>query len=192
MNPTSAVGNYETSSALPITWLGLQASYTVQEREIMAVLPVAEQTILHALKSLTGGEMDSAPPSVDIGRTDHPETPLPTSGDASSRRSAGNSVYLSPEDIPFGTGEESPSRPLSGKTTKKRPIYAVVWTWNQGRQVRTKALGTRKMRAWKRWYERQGWKVVNHASGYFARSPAGELHAILLHEYDRDTHERLA
>ena len=179
MIPTSAVGNYETSSALPISWLGLEAVYTVQEREIMSTLPVAEQTVIHALKSLTGGRMANPTSESEV------LTPQETSSDTERK-------YLDPEDVPFGEGTESSSRLSSGKTTKKRPIYAVVWTPSKSRQVKTKALGTRKMRAWKRWYERQGWKVVNHATGYFARSPAGEMHAILLHEYDKETRERLA
>jgi len=47
------------------------------------------------------------------------------------------------------------------------------------------------LRAWKKWYERQGWKVTNHGTGYFATSPQGERHSISLHEYDPESKERL-
>lgn len=105
--------------------------------------------------------------------------------------------FIDPEDIPFGECRVSEN---SGKP-RKRPIYALVWTHRRHRVYKTKARAQVKLKAWKRWYERQGWKVNSHATGYFAVSPdatlqgaaakSTERHAISLHEYDRDTHERL-
>lgn len=77
-------------------------------------------------------------------------------------------------------------------------IYAVVWTWREGKIVPTKKAGRDEMRAWKERYEAQGWGV--RASGpdaYIARAPESEngivrdAHAIVFHEYDAATKERI-
>lgn len=49
------------------------------------------------------------------------------------------------------------------------------------------------MRVWRSWYQRQGW-VVNSLGpdAYAATAPDGETrHAIVLHEYDAETKQRL-
>jgi hypothetical protein len=133
----------------------------------MAALPVQEQTVLHVLKAFTDGE---------IG-----EAPIPA---ASLVGAVASPVYTDPEDITFGNKE--PTR------AKRRPkIYAVVWTWRKHRIVKTKKRGTEVLKVWKRWYERQGWKVTSCPSGYFAANAKGDRHAISLDEYDKETKERL-
>lgn len=48
----------------------------------------------------------------------------------------------------------------------------LVWTWQKGRRFKTKGEAQAKLRVWKKWYERQGWRVVGNASsGYLAYAP---------------------
>lgn len=111
-------------------------------------------------------------------------------------------VYTKPEDIEFGDialaveaqHKTRSKKPRGDQTSRRspRPIYALVWTWKAHKVCKTKARATRSMKAWKRWYERQGWKVVKLANGYLAVK-AGERHEVIaLHEYDAATHQRLA
>lgn len=181
----SAVGNYETSSALPnpsgsttfgspITWLGLTSVYTPAERELMSQLPLVEQTVLHALKSLTSGEVipsDKRLPAAVTGVSqEHPPS---------------SPVYTDPEDIPFGSDIKSAEKV---STTTKHPLgYAVVWTSGQGRWCKTKAGKGRHsvintFRIWRKWYERKGWTVYGaQANGcLIAKSKSAELHAITI------------
>jgi hypothetical protein len=162
-----------------VTWLGMSAVYSPLERTILAQLPLREQTFLHALKSLTEGEIEDSGPVIPSDK----RLPATVTGVSQEHPSVGP-VYTEPDDIPFGDVEPS-------RGPRKRPTYALVWTWRRRKVTKTKAAATSKMRTWKRWYERQGWKVTNHAEGYFARHPSGELHAITLHEYDAKTGERL-
>lgn len=151
-----------------IRWRGMPAVYTPEERGIMRLLPVSEQAVVHTLKALMDGEIQEGidPPRVisnDLGESERPPT------------------FTDPEDLEFGDKRKS----------RKRPIYALVTTWRQWCRVPTKREGEFWTKVWKAWYERQGWKVTSHPSGYFATSPAGEKVAITLHEYDAETHERL-
>jgi hypothetical protein len=75
----------------------------------------------------------------------------------------------------------------------KGRIYAVAWTWMKSRIVATKREGNDRMRVWKKWYERQGWKVLRSGpEAYIATHPdTGERHSIVFHEYDEETHERI-
>lgn len=87
---------------------------------------------------------------------------------------------------------------IAGQARSGR-IFAVSWHWRKHRIVKTKKEGDRVMRVWKRWYERQGWKVrsLGHGNdGYLAyapdygiedwnrHGPDGKVHTISLHEYD--------
>ena len=48
----------------------------------------------------------------------------------------------------------------------------LVWTWRKGRRFPTKGAAMAKLKVWKRWYERQGWRVIgNGAMGYIAYAP---------------------
>lgn len=48
----------------------------------------------------------------------------------------------------------------------------LVWTWQKGRRFKTKGEAQAKLRVWKKWYERRGWRVLGNAtSGYLAYSP---------------------
>ena len=67
-------------------------------------------------------------------------------------------------------------------------VLAVVWTAKKHRLVKTKKAGRELMMVWKKWYERQGWKVLPLAGGFAARHPDGERrHAVGLHVYDIET-----
>lgn len=71
---------------------------------------------------------------------------------------------------------------------KRGRIYACVWTPGHHRIVLTKAKGENLRKTWKRWYERRGWTVKRN----IATNPStGERHAIVLHEYDAETKERI-
>lgn len=73
-----------------------------------------------------------------------------------------------------------------------RPIHAVRWTDSRARIVRTKKRGHELLMVWKKWKERQGWKVRGSAgSGYVAESPAGVLEAAALRSYNPATLEQL-
>lgn len=63
----------------------------------------------------------------------------------------------------------------------KTPKYIVFWTWGMYRRVNTKKSGHRAMKAWKRWYERQGWTVYGGAqAGQMIAIKGNEKHAICL------------
>lgn len=180
---------------MTVTWLGLTAVYTDTEREIIAALPVREQTFVHALKAMTDGEIGGSPALVEQEGSSVRETGLFQEGASCS---PAPSVYTEPEDIEFGAPDQmlpKPKKKPRGDQTSRRsprPIYALVWTWKAHKVCKTKARATRSMKAWKRWYERQGWKVVKLANGYLAVK-AGERHEVIaLHEYDAATHQRLA
>ena len=81
----------------------------------------------------------------------------------------------------------------NAKSSQPRPIYAVVWTWRKWRVTPTKKEAQRRQKIWKRWYERQGWKVAAWGEDtYVATSQAtGERHACLVHTYDRETRQRI-
>ena len=84
-----------------------------------------------------------------------------------------------------------------------RSIYAVAWSWRRHKIVPTKKRGTEKMRAWKKWHERQGWTVRSYADGYLALAPDyqpedwprsgpdAKVRVIGLEEYDPVTKERI-
>jgi hypothetical protein len=160
-----------------VRWRGLTADYDAVERQIMASLPVREQVVVHMLKGLLDGEVsgvenraisvaESETRSVTQSRDAGPEK-VPTS-------------FTDPEDLEFG------------KPKRKRPIYALSWTWRQSKVYKTKAKATRGARAWKLWHERWGWKVVSIPGtvGYFAAKD-NDRRAIVLHEYDKDSNQRL-
>ena len=160
-----------------VKWRGLSASYSRSERLIMGALTVREQGILHLLKAFTHGEIQEESVNSDPRMVKAGPQPDARSRDAAPEKVP--SLFLDPEDIPFGP----PAK-------KKRPVYALCWTWRHHRVYKTKAQAQRKLRVWKRWYERQGWKVTNHPEGYFA-AKGSERHSISLHEYDKETRERL-
>lgn len=168
----------------PVSWRGLSAVYSQDERQLMSALPVREQFSLHVLKSLMGGE-------IRLGREPHVAE---GSEGGSPGRSGDNGppVYLHEDEIVFG--EET--KPADGVATeaslraRRKKIYALVWTFQKHRVYKTKTIASRKMRAWKLWKERQGWKVTKLAEGYMAVR-GSEREAISLHEYDRETKERL-
>lgn len=43
-----------------------------------------------------------------------------------------------------------------------------MWTNGAGKPVKTKKRGAEKMKVWRSWYERQGWKVRSMGEGYVA------------------------
>ena len=160
---------------MTVRWRGQSAEYTPEERLIMRDLPVKEQAVVHTLKAFTDGE-------IQAGRSGAENTVATTAAPQIKE-----AVYTDPENIEFG----SVCRKGKQGSNRKRPVYAVTWTWRQSRVHKTKKRCEQRLKVWKRWYERQGWKVYRLGSGYWAISPAGEKHAISLHEYDATTHERL-
>jgi hypothetical protein len=175
---TSVVEDYSS-----VRWRGQQAEYSTDERQIMASLTVREQAFVHTLKAYTDGQISSAcdlvPTSGAVQAEVQTVAQPVTSGDVQGQLIP-LTVYTDPEEIEFGHPK------------KKRPVYALVWTWRQHRVYKTKAKATRAARAWKLWHERSGWKVVNIVGtvGYIARKGDGR-ESIVLHEYDRETNERL-
>ncbi len=170
----------------PVLWRGLSAAYTTDERQQMSSLPVKEQFSLHLLKSVfEGAILEGGAGWAGLRASLGTGEMVPV--DVSERQATAGCdqpppIYIDAEDIVFGE-EVKPKR--------KKPVYALVWTWRKHKLVKTKALGTRKMRAWKKWQERNGWKVTNHETGYFA-SRAGELQSMSLHSYDASTKERIS
>ena len=186
-----------------VSWRGLTAVYTRFEREIMAALPVKEQAFVHLLKATTDGEIQDPGTAERLVRSRSPSTegePAPCTGDPVDGRDihapgpgldcfaiggsippAGidrKAIYTDPEDLEFGPPK------------RRKKLYAVAWTWRKHRIVKTKKRGNEVLKVWKRWYERQGWTVRSHPTGYFA-TKNGERHAASLHEYDFETKERL-
>lgn len=189
-----------------VTWRGLTASYDRSERQIMSALTVREQGFVHGLKAAFTGEISESVTGQQGGAI--PQARIAVNEPAVNRAPT---QYTEPEDIPFGdakffatktlqqierqsTQNEANLGPVSnidkGYKPRKRSIYALCWTWQKSRVYKTKAKAEVKKRAWKRWYERNGWKVTSHQTGYFA-TKGKEQHSISLHEYDRDTKERL-
>lgn len=156
-----------------VKWRGLTADYLPAERQIMQALPVKEQAFIHVLKAFTDGEIS--------GADSNPEAT--TKSDISPLNVGNTPSYTDPEDLEFGRSVE--------QSTRRKKTYALVWTWQNHRVFKTKGKAQAKMKTWKKWYERNGWKVTNHAAGYFA-AKGNERHAIALHEYDAVTLERLA
>ena len=158
-----------------ISWLGLSAVYAPDERALMAELTIREQTYIHALKALTKGEIqDCVGDSSSDPRTVKAGPPLDTrSGDAVAQE-VPITLYADPEDIPFGDPAPPPRRKRSDT------VVVLRWTWNKGRQFKTKKAAHLKMKVWRRWYERQGWTVKGYGEQMIATSPSGERHAITL------------
>ena len=74
---------------------------------------------------------------------------------------------------------------LAWARTGKKPIYAVRWSFNHARIVRTKRTEANEVVSiWKKWKERQGWIVKgNVASGFFAyRDGAVEVCALRVYD----------
>ena len=168
-----------------VRWRGQTADYTTAERLLMADLPVREQALVHVLKALTQGEVSGAEDRASSVAESETIRSVAQSRDAAPEKVP--PVYTDPEDLEFG----SVCRKRKQGSNRKRPVYAVTWTWRQSRVHKTKKRCEQRLKVWKRWYERQGWKVYRLGSGYWAISPAGEKHAISLHEYDKETRERL-
>jgi len=160
-----------------VRWRGQTADYTTAERLLMADLPVREQALVHVLKALTQGEISEAVCS----DSSVVETHVLERADESLE-----AVYTDPEDLEFGSVCGSGKQ----RSSRKRPIYAVAWTWRKHKIHKTKKRCEQRLKVWKRWYERQGWTVRRMGTGYWADGPDGEKHVISLHEYDRDTLER--
>jgi hypothetical protein len=48
----------------------------------------------------------------------------------------------------------------------------LLWTWRKGRRFETKGEAKKKLKVWKRWYERLGWRIMgNESDGYIAYAP---------------------
>jgi hypothetical protein len=167
-----------------VRWRGQFAEYTPEERLIMRDLPVPEQAFVHTLKAFTDGEIGASDRTAPLADTSSAVGSMPN---IQIRHTEGPTVYTDPEDIEFG----GVCRKGKQGSNRKRPVYVVTWTWRQSRVHKTKKRCEQRLKVWKRWYERQGWKVYRLGSGYWAISPAGEKHAISLHEYDKETKERL-
>lgn len=135
----------------------------------MSQIPVKEQFVVHALKAFTSGEITNpleiqgVKPRASAGNL----APSGQHGDRVPRPGTpdGLTVYTDPEDIPFG---------------KPKVVYALAWTHDKARKFKTKAGKKKpwesvepKLRAWKRWYERQGWTIYGAATGgwHIAKSP---------------------
>ena len=182
---------------MTVRWRGQTADYTTAERLLMADLPVREQALVHTLKATCGGDLRSALTQGEISG-DGARDNLPVGSDPSvgggvpepsvvGMKDSPSPEYTDPEDLEFGSvcgsGKQGPSR--------KRPIYAVAWTWRKHKIHKTKKRCEQRLKVWKRWYERQGWTVRRMGTGYWADGPDGEKHVISLHEYDRETRARL-
>ena len=188
-----------------VRWRGHAAVYTPDERQIMCQLPVKEQAFVHLLKAFTDGEIscpvdspedprliretsEQGAPNLKPAPERRPATQDSHSGNGldthraqrTEQRTQDSQSWIDPEDIPFGD-----------KPKRVKKTYALVWTWRAHRVYKTKGKAQAKLKVWKKWYERQGWKVHSHATGYFAANKEGDRHAISLHEYDRETRERL-
>ncbi len=151
------------SETRPTRWRGVSATYSSGERLLVGRLKNKEQWFIHLLKSLTDGEIAEAPePAVAL------VAPV------------ASGVYTDPEDIPFG------------KPKKSRPIYGLVATPKLATQTKTKAEAEFWMKVWRKWYELKGWTVYGaQGSGYYIATQGDNRHAISLHEYDKETKERL-
>lgn len=187
-----------------ITWLGLRAPYTDDERSLMAQLPVGEQTTLHVLKSLTDGsvtgpgetttqigslpetEVDTRQPrgKGQLHRAGNPDTPL-----EAKESNAKGTKWLDPSEIPFG--DSRPLETVSAPVPRAKKTYAVVWSWRKHRITKTKKRAQEKVKVWCAWKRRQGWNVYRVGEAYFADKD-GLREAALVHTYDRETRERIS
>jgi len=157
-----------------VTWRGQSAVYTKVEREIMSALPLKEQAFVHLLKSFTDGEIQDRAGGSATSRILEPGSPT----ELPQPLERVGPVYTDPEDIPFG------------KPKRVKKTYAVAWSWRKHKIHKTKKRCEERLRVWKAWKERQGWTVMKFASGYLAF--LGEKREVIqLHEYDRETKERL-
>ena len=190
---------------MTVHWRGQSAVYTKGERQIMRSLPIKEQAFVHLLKSTTDGEISElegrarssaeritlqlqghgADTGVDrpVDRAQFTFTDPEATGKSDTNPASDGNIplYTDPEDIPFG------------KPARRKKIYAVAWSWRKHKIHKTKKRCEQRLRVWKAWKERQGWTVMKFASGYLAIAPQlGETREVIqLHEYDRETKERL-
>ena len=189
----------------PVSWRGLTADYTRDERQLMRDLPVKEQFAVHVLKAFTDGEIadvreghSSANQSANHGTVRPADEVAVGESAATASRPGSNdpiggsglTVYTDPEDIPFGP------------EPRRKKVYAVVWTPGRHRRCKTKdgdkdrRSAMRTIRTWHRWYVRRGWRIIagSQDAGWYiaANEKKGDRVAISLHEYDRETKERLA
>lgn len=52
----------------------------------------------------------------------------------------------------------------------------LAWTWRKTRRFGSKGEAERKLKVWKAWYERRGWRVTGSLkSGYVAYAPDYEV-----------------
>ena len=193
---------------MTVHWRGQSAVYTKGERQIMRSLPIKEQAFVHLLKSTTDGEISElegrarssaeritlqlqghgADTGVDrpVDRAQFTFTDPEATGKSDTNPASDGNIplYTDPEDIPFGK-----SVPFSVR--KRRPkIYAVAWSWRKHKIHKTKKRCEERLKVWKAWKERQGFTVIRMGSGYMGI--LGEKREVIqLHEYDRETHERL-
>ena len=203
---TGAVGNYETRSPsrssrgyidlqqIPVTWHGSTAVYSLAETDELQGLLTREAWIIHSLKSLCGGELTATPSNLPVEATE--SLPNGTGLVAAPEQPTGTEmlVFTDPDDIEFGEEKNPTAKP-------KRRIYAVVWTPGNHRGCKYKGSQKRKrqsaeyvMAIWKKWHERRGFRVDGRqGESYRAYEPGSQIatRAIVLHEYDAETRERL-
>lgn len=144
----------------------------------MAALTLREQTLIHALKALTDGEIgDWSEERKSDSRTVKAGPQLDTrSGDTEDQQVA---VYTDPEDIEFG--EPVP------RLKRSEQLIVLAWTRDRHKILKTKKRAHQLMKVWRRWYERQGWTVKNFgdAESMIAVSLTGDRHAITLRTYKK-------
>lgn len=189
-----------------VSWLGLSASYTDDERSLMSQLPAGEQTTLHVLKSLCSGTIQqpvvSATDAVTkLGLPKPIESLVDDGGERGSSPHTGMALeaiqsnakgtkWLDPSEIPFGDSRplETVSAPVPRRAKK---TYAIVWSWRKHRITKTKKRAQEKVKVWCAWKRRQGWNVYRVGEAYFADKD-GLREAALVHTYDRETRERIS
>lgn len=66
----------------------------------------------------------------------------------------------------------------------KKNIYAVRWSTDQARIVKTKKRAHELIGIWKKWKVRQGWVVLGNVSTGFIAARDGERQACALRIYD--------
>jgi hypothetical protein len=165
----------------------MEAVYTDDERRLMGDLTVREQTIIHVLKALVDGEIQEMARAGTSAKIREPcmagslsELQPPTSyGD-------GPLTFTAPDDIPFG------EEPVASLAKKPRPLYALVWTWKGSQVYKTKGMAQKCLMTWKKCYEARGWKVHKNGADSYIASLADLRHAVSLHAYDTETHQRLS
>lgn len=80
-------------------------------------------------------------------------------------------------------------------------IYAVRWTLDKHKIVQTKKEGAEELRAWKTYYESQGWTVRGSGADHYIATPPGReppftvaddpRHAIRFCVYDEETKQEV-